>query len=248
MDTIVTFWFFVKCGFGAPAIIQLVDDVLELVGIPGRTICVIAGILIANNPKLAKLAEVAATIETGGASKELEGAEEALKAGRAAEGITAAQGEASVMQSREGITQAVAPEAPKGNLSGTEAGDVRSEEISGSAPGGEAGGGNEEESKEDQRKKADEEAEKKMRSGAEITSEENLENEIFDPEMGKRKDDKREDDEGADEEEDKQKSKVVSGDKFQEYAKKSEETKREQKQQPKMIDLNEPRRDDQAAA
>ena len=75
MDGIFTFWFFAKCGFGGPSILQLVDDLLELVGVPGRTICVVAGILIANNPKLAKIAELAATAETGGAGA-------GLKAGR----------------------------------------------------------------------------------------------------------------------------------------------------------------------
>lgn len=67
MDGIFTFWFFAKCGFGGPSIIQLVDDLLELVGIPGRTICVVAGILIANNPKLAAVAEMAGAAALTGA-------------------------------------------------------------------------------------------------------------------------------------------------------------------------------------
>ena len=67
MDGIFTFWFFAKCGFGGPSIIQFVDDLLELIGVPGRTICVVAGILIANNPKFAAVAEVAAGAATGGA-------------------------------------------------------------------------------------------------------------------------------------------------------------------------------------
>jgi hypothetical protein len=71
MDGIFGSWFFVRCGFGAPFVIQLVDCFLELFGIPGRTICTIVGIVIANNPKLEKLAETAALFASSGATGKL---------------------------------------------------------------------------------------------------------------------------------------------------------------------------------
>jgi len=73
MDGIFTFWFFSKCGFGGPAIIQVADDLLELVGIPGRFICVAASIFMANHPKLAAVAEMAgAAALTGGRGDQID--------------------------------------------------------------------------------------------------------------------------------------------------------------------------------
>jgi hypothetical protein len=106
MDGIFTFWFFAKCGFGGPSIIQVADDLLELVGIPGRTICVVAGILIANNPKLAAVAEMAgAGALTGGAGAV---ATEAGEAGAAAEGAaTAAKGTEAAAKAESGVEAGV---------------------------------------------------------------------------------------------------------------------------------------------
>jgi len=61
MDGIFGPWFYIRCGFGAPFIIQLLDCFLEFFGIPGRSICTSVGIIIANNPKLEKGAELLAS-------------------------------------------------------------------------------------------------------------------------------------------------------------------------------------------
>jgi len=70
IDGVVTSWFFIKCGFGGPSMAQILDDLLELVGIPGRTICVVFGIYVANNPNsfLGRIGQTAASIESGGES------------------------------------------------------------------------------------------------------------------------------------------------------------------------------------
>lgn len=85
MDAIVTFWFFAKCGFGGPSIAQLLDDILEVVGIPGRTICVGFGIYLANNPNsfLGKIGGTVAAIETGGEGALAKEAGGAMKTGEA---------------------------------------------------------------------------------------------------------------------------------------------------------------------
>ncbi len=68
VDCIVTPWFFMKCGFGGPTMAQLLDDVLSAIGIPGRTVCVVFGIYVANNPGsfFGRVGQVVATVETGG--------------------------------------------------------------------------------------------------------------------------------------------------------------------------------------
>lgn len=97
VDCIITPWFFMKCGFGGPSLAQILDDVLSLVGIPGRTICVGFGIYVANNPNsfLGKIGKTAAAIETGNetglASKE----SGALRTGEKASRETASDGKSS---------------------------------------------------------------------------------------------------------------------------------------------------------
>lgn len=221
MDGIFTFWFFAKCGFGGPAMIQIADDLLSLVGVPGRTICVVAGILIANNPKLAAVAEVAgATALTGGAGA-------VAGAGEAAEAGTAVEGAATAAKSAEAGANAVT--------------EVESAESNAQKTIHEAGGEqraskeNEEEKSEEEteRKLREEEAAKKMLLGAEITPEEQAQQEIF----GKVAQEEEKQDENEQIEQSKQGSSVVSINE----GRKASETKREQQKPhaPKIIDLRE---------
>jgi hypothetical protein len=139
LDGLVSAIFIAKCGWGMPALIQLVDDMLQIVGVPGRTISVVAGILIANNPKsmLAKAAKLAAAAETGGAG-ELGEAEEAAAgiegAAAAAEDIT------TEAQKAEGlaVTQGETVETTQGNVPEENA------EARENAPEAETGGATEE--------------------------------------------------------------------------------------------------------
>lgn len=163
MDGIVTFWFFAKCGFGGPSIIQLVDDLLELIGIPGRTICVVAGILIANNPKLAAVVEVAgAAALTGGAGAV------AAEAGTTAEvGVAATEGAAA---GAEATAEIGAVEGEAGGAVG---------EARGGQPSEEGVSGGEAEEGEEGRKERLEEEEEKMEPEAERPPEEVEEEKLF---------------------------------------------------------------------
>jgi hypothetical protein len=75
VDGIVTTWFVVALrSFGGVTILQLVDDVAELFGVPGRTLCIGLGIWIANHPQskvgqLAKWATTAENLELGSAEE-----------------------------------------------------------------------------------------------------------------------------------------------------------------------------------
>jgi hypothetical protein len=134
VDFIVTPWFFFKAGFGGPAILQLADDLLELVGIPGRTIAVGGGIWIANHPKskLSKLAQTAAALEGGGIAGEagaLEGEAAAVgelgagteAAGVAGEGTEAARGGRGVSGGESGAESEGQPGAKEKSAAEQEA-------------------------------------------------------------------------------------------------------------------------------
>jgi len=125
VDGLITTWFFLKLGFGGPAAIQLVDDVLELFGVPGRTICIGLGIWIANHPKsaISKGVQLAATVETGGAGAASEAAEGAEAAGNL--GAAAAEGEAAA--AKAGTAMEGAPSAAEKTGETGEGGTEKSE-------------------------------------------------------------------------------------------------------------------------
>jgi hypothetical protein len=240
MDGIFTVWFFAKCGFGGPSILQLVDDLLELVGVPGRTVCVVAGILIANNPKLAAVAEMAgAAALTGGAGAVAAEAGETAEVGAvAAKGATAAEGAAETAEATTKV------ESIEGGVEGAgkEAGGTQK----GAATSKEQGGGQEAEEKE-------EELEREMEPEAERPPEEVEKEKLFE-QISENEDNRNKDGEGVEDEQIEQteqatqggqNSKVVSGDDFQ---KRADEIRRKQKQLPKMIDINEQNTDDRQAA
>ncbi len=81
---IMIFWFRLKLGkFGGTTFLQITDAVLELFGIPGRTIAFLIGVFVTNNPKVAKVATIVAVgVATGGA-----GAAAAAAGGGAAAGV-----------------------------------------------------------------------------------------------------------------------------------------------------------------
>ncbi len=167
VDCIVTPWFFIKCGFGGPSLAQILDDLLSLVGIPGRTICVVFGIYVANNPNsfFGRIGQTAAAIETGGEAGAL-----SKEAGTLEAGEKAAQEAKSV----EGTAVKAKEEISTGGVQ-AETGAPRREP--GTAEGGVNTG---EESEPEQEKKAKEEKlEKEMESGAEISPEETAQQEIF---------------------------------------------------------------------
>jgi len=219
MDAVFTTWFFIKCGFGGPSIMQLVDDLLELVGIPGRTICVLGGILIANNPKLAQVAEVAgAAVVTGGAGAVAAETGEAAEVGAvAAEGATAAEGAATT---------------------GGATAEVKSAEGQVGETTKEVGGGEGE-----QKKAAEERFEKEMETEEEKAPEEVAKEKIF--EQTQQMPEQKEEEEGKNEVGGAVDSNVVSGDEFR---KRAEEIAQRQKKLPKIIDLSENNEDDQQAA
>jgi hypothetical protein len=105
IDAIVTTWFFMKCGLGAPALAQVLDDVLESIGVPGRTICVGFGIYLANHPKsaLGKIGQAVATVESGGESGAMEGLQEGETVAKEAESTaaTAAKAEKNTVAGAE---------------------------------------------------------------------------------------------------------------------------------------------------
>ena len=167
MDGVVTVWFAIKCGIGgAPSIMQYIDDILEPAGIPGRTICVGAGIVVANNPKLAavtKVAEVAGVAAlTGGAGAV------------AAEGATAA--EAGAVTAEAGAAATATEGAAIRGEAATETG--ASTEGGAHGESGEAGGakevssGKEGEEEEKKKKELEEEMEpEEERSPTEVLQE-----------------------------------------------------------------------------
>ncbi len=174
LDGVFTVWFFAKCGFGVPSVLQLLDDGLQLVGVPGRTICVIAGILIANNPKFKKIAEAVAAVEGGGVAGEIKGAGGAAQA----EGVVAKETKlgAGGVKTEEGV--------PVGAEGGTGRVEEERKRV-GAAPsegrpetGGEEGGKEktqEELDKEAREKKAEEE----MRQPGEVPPMEALQQETL---------------------------------------------------------------------
>lgn len=128
-DGTVTAWFFFKVGFGWPTIIQFIADIIEMFGIPSRTVSVLAGIWIANHPKskIAQAAKMAATAEGGGAAvgKAAEGAE----IGVAAERTEAAAEGAASGKTPTGGSAGEAEEAPAGKPSGEPEKSAREKEI-----------------------------------------------------------------------------------------------------------------------
>ena len=151
VDGIVTFWFFMKCGFGGPAMAQILDDVLESIGIPGRTICVGFGIYIANHPNssIGKIGQTAAALETGGES------------GALSEGLQ--EGEAAAKEAESAVETAAKTE--KGATAEMEAGQAT--EKSGEPGGGEA------------KKEKEQEEEKKMEPEEEKEPEEVAKEKLF---------------------------------------------------------------------
>lgn len=225
MDGIFTFWFFAKCGFGGPAMIQIADDVLSLVGIPGRTICVVAGILIANNPKLAAVAEIAgAAALTGGAGAVAAEAGETAEVGAvAAESATAgtaagaevAKAETTVVETGTGGTTKTIEEAEKDQ-----------------APQ-EEGGGEEAEQKK-------EELEKEMETEEERSPEEVAQEKIFE-EVSRGEEDQNEEEESEDINEPVERNAQSSGAIPIDGGGKAHEIRQQQQKPhaPKIIDLSE---------
>lgn len=72
---IILLWFTMKLGFrGRIGVLQVAGGIAEFFGIPGRTATVLLGIILTNNPKLSKVATVAAGAAlTGGVSAAAEG-------------------------------------------------------------------------------------------------------------------------------------------------------------------------------
>ena len=152
--------FWIKCGFGAPAIVQLIASLLEVVGLPTRTISVLGAIWVANHPssKISQTAKLAAAVESGGASGELaeaEGvAEEAEEIGEVAEAGTAAGGAAEEAAAAESEAVQVEGASTEGGAEQPQAGEAEKE----------AGGGNEAEA---ERIEAQEERKEAVRPGGE---------------------------------------------------------------------------------
>lgn len=130
IDGVVTSWFFMKLGFGGPSLAQLLDDVLEVFGVPGRTICVGFGIYLANHPKskLGQIAQVATTVGGGGTGVVSE-------MGEAAKGVQAAEqlgesteGAAKTVETGTGTEETSDGAKRKGGGAGTEGGGQESEE------------------------------------------------------------------------------------------------------------------------
>jgi hypothetical protein len=170
MDGIVTFWFFGVCGFGGPSIIQLVDDLLELVGVPGRTICVVSGILIANNQKLEKVAEVAGSLETGGAGRIEATAGEATEVGAvvATEARETAEAEVAAGETASATESSATSVEPEAGPARREAEVVHPEEERGIGEEGEG-----------EKKGAEEEIEKEMEPEEERPPEEVEQEKLF---------------------------------------------------------------------
>jgi hypothetical protein len=224
MDGIFTFWFFAKCGFGGPSIIQIVDDILELVGVPGRTICVVLGILLANNSKLAPIVEMAGaallTGPAGAAAVEAGGAAEVGAAAAAATGEAAVAAETTVGAevAEVGGEQGIANKAGGGQQ-------IPLENEAGATPeeNQESGAGE---------KKA--ELEHEMETEEERPPEEIAREKIF--EQISKSVEKQEDNEEEEEENKGEGENVVPGDDFQ---KRAEEIKKKQQALPRLIDVNE---------
>lgn len=182
-DCIVTAWFFMKCGFGGPALAQILDDILEIFGVPGRTICIGVGVYVANHPGsfLATAGQVAATIGTGGEAAIAEEAGSLAMAAKTAEEAGAAAGTA--MKTEEGVA-AAGGEARSLRRAG---GETTSEHPRGTAGGegegvgvGEGEGvGEEEAGEEGAEQETREKAEKEMEAGGEISPEEEAAEEDF---------------------------------------------------------------------
>jgi hypothetical protein len=113
LDAFFTGVFVWKTGFGSESIVQLIDDFLQLIFIPGRTISVAAGIWIANHPKsiVGKVASEAAMIEGEGVGGEAEAltSETAQETERIEE---AAREESQAEARRESSSQAEGGKAP----------------------------------------------------------------------------------------------------------------------------------------
>lgn len=236
MDGIFTFWFFSKCGFGGPAIIQVADDLLELVGIPGRFICVAASIFMANHPKLAAVAEMAgAAALTGGAGAVAAEAGETAEVGVvAAESATAATEGAAVSGEVTTEAESVAEGGARGAVEET----GNESKVSKEAPSGEEG-----EEAEEKKKKLEEEMEPEEERSPEDVLREKLLNQTPTSKEDEDEDDEDEEIKGREDEQNDQRSNLVSGADFQ---KRAEEIKRRQTglpQAPKIIDVNEGRGD-----
>ena len=205
------FGFLQSAVLGVRLFIQLVDDILELVGIPGRTICVVAGILIANNPKLAAIAELAgaaALTGPGAAAAEAGGAAEAgVATGEAiGENITTEAQKAQGLKVTQGeVTETT--QARKGNLTGE-------------SPEKEGVGGEEKKT----------ELEREMETEEERPPEEIAQEKIFEQIS------KDEEEQEEDEENDNGAQNTIPSDNTQERA---EEIKQKQQMLPKLVDVNE---------
>jgi hypothetical protein len=134
VDGIVFVWFFMKTGGGAQSYTQVGAGFLESFGVPDRTIGVVIGILIANNPKAAKVAEVVveqaliqgAAIATGGGA-------EVLEVGAVAEGAAATAETAGAVASAATAEGAAAGAATM--EAATEGGEAAAQAASGAGAG-----------------------------------------------------------------------------------------------------------------
>ncbi|HVN26549.1 MAG TPA: hypothetical protein VMT99_02750 [Candidatus Paceibacterota bacterium] len=124
-DGFFTSVFVIKVGFGWPAILQFIDDVLQLFFIPGRTAAVLIGIRAANNPKslASKIIRKGAALEGGGELAAAEGAAENAATEKLAE--TAEQ---QTVQAAEGARPAGARRGQRGVAQQDEQGDDQENE------------------------------------------------------------------------------------------------------------------------
>jgi hypothetical protein len=231
MDGVVTVWFAIKCGIGgAPTIMQYIDDLCEVAGIPGRTICVGAGILVANNPKLAavtKVAEVAGIAAlTGGtgavAAEGATAAEAGAVTAEAGAAATAAEGTAI-----SGEVTAEAGSAVRGGVRGV------AEETDGEGRISEEAPSKEEEEREKERKIEEEMEPEEERSPTKVLQEKLLK-EV--PSSKKDEDENEEEGEGEETKRGDQRSNLID------FQKRAEEIRRRQTglpPAPKIIDTNE---------
>lgn len=122
---IIFLWFTLKLGFAGPiGLIQIGGGILAEIGVPVRTATVITGIVMANNPKAAKVAKLvtgaAAIAATGGAAAVVEGGAVAGGAAAGAEAVAAGEAAAGAAEGAAGeiATKAAAEAGARGEIGG----------------------------------------------------------------------------------------------------------------------------------
>jgi hypothetical protein len=173
LDLFFTGVFVWKCGWGGGTITQYIGDLLEPTFIPGRTLSVIVGIWVSNNPNsmVGKIATTAASLESGKVGGELSEAENA--AGTAGKIGTEAEGSEKAFQNESASTEGVGGHA--GESKAANEGDSNANATESESPEGKEGG-NEEENKKNA-------AEREMEAKEEGNPIENLQEELEEPQQ-----------------------------------------------------------------